>query len=138
MAARIVSKAALTLIAVLFVAPLCAREIPTPPQFKNVASGVRTHVGTSYHLNPDCSLDGKVIVRLIQKPQNGSVELIAEQGFTNYSKDRQQYKCNRTLTDVEKVFYTSRNGFVGKDRFVIEVFYPNGNYRKKVFNIDVR
>jgi hypothetical protein len=32
----------------------------------------------------------------------------------------------------------SREDVKGKDRIVIEVFYPSGSYRKRLFNIDVR
>jgi hypothetical protein len=138
MGARIGSKAALTLFALLFVVPLYAKEIPTPPVFAVVVSGVRTKVAATFALNPDCSPGGKIIVRPIKMPQNGSVEFVTEKGFTNYAKDSQQYKCNEKPAEIEKVFYTSRKGFVGKDSFVIEIFFSNGNYRKWVINTDVR
>jgi hypothetical protein len=48
------------------------------------------------------------------------------------------YKCNEKPSDVEAYYYQSRDGFKGKDRFVCDVFYPNGSHRKRIVNIDVR
>ncbi|MGE5306224.1 MAG: hypothetical protein ACM3TN_23190 [Alphaproteobacteria bacterium] len=117
---------------------LSAAEIVTPPSFKNVVSGKRTMLGRFYDLNPDCSSAGKVILRFMQKPRNGVAEIISEQGFTGYPKDDPRYKCNETSREVEKIFYQSNDEFKGKDQFIVEVFYPNGNYRKLRVNIDVR
>ena len=66
------------------------------------------------------------------------VEMITEKGFTLYSKDDQKYKCNEQQSDLQVYYYKSRDDFKGKDRLVIEVFYPSGGYRKRLFNIDVR
>lgn len=114
------------------------QELVTAPSFPIVASGNRTRVGTAYHLNADCSPAGAISVRLAEKPKNGTVELVAEQGFSDYGRDAQQYKCNEKPSELQAFYYTSRDGFTGKDRFVVEVFYPIGTYRKRLFNVDVR
>jgi hypothetical protein len=119
-------------------AELFAREIVTPPAFKTVVSGTRTMLGRFYDLNADCSSAGKVTLRFMQKPRNGSAEIASEQGFSGYPKDDQRNKCNEKPIDVEKVFYRSNDDFKGKDQFVVEAFYPNGDYRKVTVNIDVR
>ena len=41
-------------------------------------------------------------------------------------------------SDVQAYYYKSREDFKGEDRFVVEVFFPTGNYRKRLFTIDVR
>ncbi len=115
-----------------------ARELPTPPTSATVPSGERTRVGKAFDLNPDCSSGGKITARLIEKPADGLAEIVNERGFTEYEKDAQAYKCNEKESDITKFYYTSNGGFKGKDGFTVEVFYPNGNYRKRVFNIDVR
>jgi hypothetical protein len=61
-----------------------------------------------------------------------------EKGYTRYAKDDQKYKCNEKQSDLEAYYYKSREDFKGKDRFVVEAFYPRGSYRKMIFNIDVR
>jgi hypothetical protein len=117
---------------------LSAREIMTPPAFKTVVSGTRTMLGRFYDLNGDCSSAGKVILRFMQKPRDGVAEIVSEQGFSGYPKDDQRNKCNEKPIDVEKVFYKSNDDFKGKDQFIVEAFYPNGDYRKVTVNIDVR
>lgn len=116
----------------------CARELPTPPVFATVLSGDRTNVGKAYDLNPDCNPTGTITARLIEKPKNGLAEIVNERGFTNFPKETQVYKCNEKESDIINFYYTSNEGFKGKDRLTIETFFPNGNYRKRVFNIDVR
>ncbi len=115
-----------------------ARELPTPTVFPIVASGERTRVGITYHLNPDCSSAGRIIVRLAESPSNGAAELVTEQAFPDYATEDQKFKCNEKSLDLPAFYYTSRPGFKGKDRFTVEIFFSNGNYRKRVFSIEVR
>ena len=115
-----------------------ARELPTPTVFPIVASGERTRVGITYHLNPDCSSAGRIIVRLAESPANGVAELLMEQAFPDYAADDQKFKCNEKSSELPVFYYTSRPDFKGKDRFTVEIFFPNGNYRKRVFSIEVR
>ena len=115
-----------------------ARELPTPPVSAIVVSAERTQVGKAYDVNPDCSVGGKVTVRVVESPKSGTVEVVTEKGFTEFEKETQAYKCNEKQLDITAFYYTSKDGFRGKDRFTVEMFYANGNYRKRVFNVDVR
>jgi hypothetical protein len=118
--------------------PVAAQELSTPPTTKIVLSGERVLVGFSYDVNPDCSSTGQIKSRLLEQPKNGVVEMVTEKGFTTYAKDDQKYKCNEKQSDLLAYYYKSREDFKGKDRFVVEVFYPRGTYRKRIVNIDVR
>jgi hypothetical protein len=115
-----------------------AQEVATPPTNKIVLSGERNRVGFSYSLNPDCTSAGEIRSRLVEPPKNGIVEIVKEKGFSSYPKDSQMYNCNEKPSDIDAYYYKSRDGFKGKDRFVSEVFFPSGSYRRRVFNIDVR
>jgi hypothetical protein len=87
----------------------------------------------------DCSSSqGEIKSRVLEHPKNGVVETVTEKGFPSYPKNDQKYKCNETQSDVQAYYYKSREDFKGKDRFVVEVFFPNGTYRKRLFTIDVR
>jgi hypothetical protein len=118
--------------------PVAAQELSTPPTNKIVLSGERVRIGISYDVTPDCSSTGQIKSRLLEQPKNGVVEMVTEKGYTTYAKDDQKYKCNEKQSDLEAYYYKSRDDFKGKDRFVVEVFYPRGSYRKLMFNIDVR
>jgi len=112
--------------------------LPTAPANKVALSGERVRVGFSYHVNADCRSAGEIKSRMLEHPKNGVAEMVTEKGFPSYDKDNQKYYCNDTKTDVQAYYYKSQEGFKGKDRFVVEVFYPNGNYRERLFNIDIR
>ena len=118
--------------------PVAAQEITTPPTNKIALSGERVRTGFSYDVNADCSSRGEIKSRLLEQPKNGAVEMVTEKGFTSYAKDDQRYKCNEKQSDIQAYYYKSREDFKGKDRFVVEVFFPGGLYRKRFFNIDVR
>jgi hypothetical protein len=129
---------ALSLTASLNVELLSAREIVTAPAFKTVLAGKRTMLGRFYDLNADCSSAGSVSLRFLQEPRSGVAEIVSEQGFTGYPKDDLRYKCNERPSDLTKVYYRSNDDFKGKDQFIVEAFYPNGDYRKLMVNVDVR
>ena len=123
---------------VLGPSPGPGQEIPTQPQFRIVLSGARTKVGMSYNLNADCTSAGIPSVRIVEAPKRGKVEIVNEEDYTNYSKDAQQYKCNEKKTEMVNYYYKSNEGFRGKDRFAVEMFFSNGQYRKVVVNVDVK
>ena len=118
--------------------PVAAQEVSTPPTNRIALSGERMRIGFSYALNPDCSSMGQVKSRLLEQPKNGAVEIVTETGFTSYVKDDPKSKCNEKQSDIQSYYYKSKEDFKGKDKLVIEVFYPIGTYRKRLFNIDVR
>jgi hypothetical protein len=122
----------------LSVWPVAAQELSTPPTNRIVLSGERVLVGFTYDLEPDCSSTGHIKSRLLEQPKNGVVEMVTEKGFTTYAKDDQKYKCNEKQSDIQSYYYKSREDYKGKDRFVVEAFYPRGTYRKRIFLIDVR
>jgi hypothetical protein len=115
-----------------------AVELTTAPVNVIALSGDRVRMGYSVSLNGDCTTSGELKSRLAEQPKNGAAEIVTEKGFTNFSKDDPQFKCNEKQSDIQSYYYQSRDGFKGKDRVVIETFFHNGNYRKRVYNIDVR
>ena len=118
--------------------PVAAQVLSTPPTNKVALSGERVRVGFNFHVNADCRSAGEIKSRVLEHPKNGVLEMVTEKGFPSYPKDNQKYKCNETQSDVQAYYYKSREDFKGEDRFVVEVFFPTGNYRKRLFNIDVR
>jgi hypothetical protein len=129
---------AITALLFFLVSPVAAQEISTPPTNRTVLSGERVRIGYSYALNPDCNSAGEIKSRFLEKPKNGVVEITTEKGFPAYAKDDHRNKCNEKEIDIQAYYYKSRDEFKGKDRLVVEVFYPIGTYRKRLFNIDVR
>ena len=104
--------------------PVVAQEITTPPTNRIALSGERVRIGIAWDVNPDCSSIGQIKSRLLEQPKNGVVEMVTEQGFTRYAKDDPNYKCNEKQSDLQAYYYQSREDFKGKDKLVIEAFYP--------------
>ena len=118
--------------------PAAAQVLSTPPTNKVALSGERVQVGFNFHVNADCRSAGEIKSRVLEHPKNGVLEMVAEKGFPSYPQNDQKYECNGTKSDVQAYYYKSREDFKGKDRFVVEVFFPHGSYRKRLFTIDVR
>ena len=121
-----------------YLGSVSAQELSTKPAFLVVASGTRVHTTIAYALNADCSSIGQIVVRIVEKPKHGEAEIMHEEGFTAFGKEDQKYKCNEKRSEVVNLYYKADEQFKGKDRLVAEYFYPNGSYRKRIFNIDVR
>src|SRR6266511_93421 len=115
--------------------PVAAQQLSTEPANRIALSGERVRIGFSYDVNPDCSSRGQIKSRLLEQPKNGVVEMVTEKGYTRYAKDDQRYKCNENQSDLQAYYYKSREDLKGKDRYVVEVFYPTGSNRKRIFNV---
>ena len=64
--------------------------------------------------------------RLTKKPQNGSVELEQGLGFSVYLPNSPLYVCNTKQVQGTRIKYTSKDGYIGKDAFEVEVLDPRG------------
>jgi hypothetical protein len=89
-------------------------------------------------MKADCSVEGRVTVRIVRKPKNGTIELTGRMGHTNFVKDNQRYKCNEQLTAGTWLDYVSNVGFKGKDEVEVEAFWDGGVARKYRLKISVR
>jgi hypothetical protein len=99
-----------------------------PPQTVTpaVVSGMQSQVGFFYALEPDCSTRGQGDLRLIKKPEHGSVEFVEGSSFPEYPENSSRFHCNKMKVPGTLVMYKSEDGFVGKDRFDVEFIGPRG------------
>lgn len=103
-----------------------AQEVPTPPRFPIVLSGERTSIFYSYALNKDCTPMGKVVVRAVQGPKNGLIEIVTEEGHSDYKNDDQRFKCNEKTSEVVRIYYKSNDGFKGRTVLSLKPFTRMG------------
>ena len=103
-----------------------------------VASGKRTRLATMFALNPDCSLDDYLTVRILSLPTHG--EATVEQGrfYTNYPKNSDRSACNRVPSAGTAVWYRSVSGYVGDDAAEIEIIGTNGRSGRISYHIEVK
>jgi hypothetical protein len=99
-----------------------------PPQtvVRTVVSGKQSQVGFLYALNPDCSNAGEVDVRILKKPEHGTIEITQGDGFPNYPETNIRFQCNKQKVPGSLVMYKSDDGYVGKDFFETEHIGPLG------------
>jgi len=95
-----------------------------PP--KVAASGQRIILTEFTALNPDCSSNGPVRIKIDVAPADGAIEVVSTQVFPNYPPDNVRNRCNSRRVPGQIVYYTSHAGFTGLDKVVFESFFPNG------------
>ena len=94
---------------------------------RTVPTGKEWQIGFYAALNPDCSGAGDIDVRLTKKPQNGAVELEPGPGFPIYQQNSPLHVCNVKQVQGIRVKYTSKEGYIGRDAFDLELLDPRGN-----------
>ncbi len=89
-------------------------------------------------LNPDCSPVSDFSLYISQAPLHGTARIAADTNYSSYDKDSQRYRCNLLPIKTPSIFYRRNAGFVGRDRFAVEVFEPGGFVRLTNYFIDAR
>lgn len=90
------------------------------------ASGMKVKITFAYSVNPDCSSEPGVTPRLVQAPENGTLTFTPTKDFPNFVEPNPRTICNAKRVDGILVEYRSRDGYVGEDTFVYDMFFPQG------------
>ena len=90
------------------------------------ASGARIKIAFIAAINPDCTTIDGMIVRAVDKPANGTVELVQNADFPIFTRNNPRSACNTRRVSGTTVFYRSRSGFTGEDTFSYDWFTPAG------------
>jgi hypothetical protein len=104
----------------------------------NVAAGHEVRVYWAYSLNPDCTPDGQIVVRMTQPPQHGRVAIRNGRPFPNYPSSNTRNVCNVRRVPGIEAYYQPSSGYTGPDSASFETIFPNGEYRQYTANIQVR
>jgi hypothetical protein len=104
---------------------------------RTVPSGITQRINFHVSLNPDCTSDGNVVVRVVTEPEHGKIEITPTSHFPLFSKESNRYKCNQHKVKGVLVSYKA-DKYVGDDVFDILVLYPSGFAREYRYNITVR
>jgi hypothetical protein len=91
-----------------------------------VLSGTKTQIGFFHSLNPDCTLSGETVVRVVTPPEHGTVEVTTINSFALFKKDNIRFKCNEHKVKGPAVFYKSADKYVGDDAIDFLVIFPKG------------
>jgi hypothetical protein len=101
-----------------------------------VASGTSTTLGFYTALNPDCTAQGVLTIRVAKQPEYGSVEIVETISFPNYVGSFS--KCNQHKVKGVLVTYKSAPKFIGRDAVDLLALMPGGFAWENHFDISVR
>lgn len=117
-----------------------AKQSPELPAIeRNLVAAKESSVaaGYAYDLNPDCSVGGEIVMRVVGPPKSGAVRIVKEPGFSRYPKNDKRFECNSQRVDVMRIYYDAP-GSEAEDAFAVDAFFSNGNVRRFNFSISVR
>lgn len=101
-------------------------------------SGRTIHVEFYNHINADCSSIGAAVMRVTQAPLHGRVTSAVGLGFPSFAKDNQRHHCNTRRVQGTHVYYASKPGFTGQDRFAYDVIWYDGELWKHDVEVQIR
>ncbi len=115
-----------------------AQDKPAQLYERTVASEVRAQISTLILVKTDCSTGGDITVKVTAPAKSGTIDIEPGLVVPAFAKDSIYFGCNGKPAPGVKVFYKGNAGFVGADRVELDVFYPNGTYRRNRFLITVK
>ena len=112
-------------------------EHHAPPIFVAV-SGKRVRLASMNSLNPDCTLEGYMTVRVVVPPAHGRATVGQGQFYPTYPRANVRSACNSKPAEGVAAWYQSLPGYVGPDIVELEVIQTDGGAGRLAFHIDVR
>lgn len=104
----------------------------------NVVAGHEVRVYWASSLNPDCTPNGQIVVRMTQPPQHGRVAIRNTRLFPSYPSSSNRNVCNTRRVPGIEAYYQPASGYTGFDSASFEAIFPNGEYRQYTANVQVR
>ena len=89
-------------------------------------------------LNPDCTSQGTVNIRITKQPEHGAVNIAAATVFPSYPKENIRYKCNQHRVKGMQINYKSAAKYTGDDALELLVLFPNGFAWEVQYDVSVR
>jgi hypothetical protein len=102
---------------------------------KTVASGRALRLAHFASVNPDCTSRGTTVVRVTDMPSHGTLQIKEAKAFSTF---RKQQQCDDRRVDGVTVQYWPERGYLGADRVGLDVIFPTGNERTRVYDITVK
>ena len=91
-----------------------------------------------YSINPDCSSIGQAVVRIIEPPKHGKVELKETTDFPYFRESNSRSQCNTRRVPATQVIYVPSPGYQGQDSFKTDVVFASGTARTYDYKVEVR
>ncbi len=114
---------------------------PPPPSFplmRVVPKGEARTIAFFTSLFPDCSSQGPVVIRILDQPRHGAIDIAQGDSFPRYGVGSTLAACNTRKVPGLKLTYTAEEGFEGLDAFRIFVINADGTGYESEVRVSVR
>jgi hypothetical protein len=89
---------------------------------KTVVAGSKTKLNTTFNINPDCTQEGDIDVRITQPPEHGHAEVVHDTGFPSYPPaSPQAIACGKKRVPGVSLIYTADKDYTGDDTIKTEI-----------------
>lgn len=105
---------------------------------KTTTADARLLLASPQALARDCSPLGDVVVKVLEQPEHGTVQVEKGVAFPNYTPGDPPYLCNARRLPATLITYRAAAGYSGQDVTVVSVFFPDGKAPKIRFDIGVQ
>ena len=122
-------------------APPPSPQPPAPASFpmaRVVPKGEARTIAFFTSLFPDCSSQGAVVIRTLDQPRHGAIDVAPADSFPRYGVGSTLAACNARKVPGVKLTYTSGEGFEGVDTFRIFVINADGTGYESDVRVTVR
>ncbi len=102
---------------------------------RTVMSGVRTKLGQHWHINNDCSLADVPVVRIVEAPKHGRLEIVRQPVFPTSAGKLE--RCRTVKVTGVVAYYTAKAGYAGEDSFVLRAPYGDGKIADTTMSVTV-
>ena len=107
------------------------------PLMRTAIAGKPLKLGHWYAVDPSCASTGQTEIRVLAKPQNGTVEIRNAEDYPSYPPNNVRSACNKTAVPATQVWYTPKEAFSGSDQLSMLVIFPSGASRNLSYQINV-
>jgi hypothetical protein len=87
-------------------------------------------MGNGYSVNPDCSADGTVVVRVLKEPAHGTFGSRTAMVFPSFPSENPRAHCDSRRVSGQEQTYKSKPGYTGPDDLEFEFIYPHGDTKR--------
>ncbi|GJD46978.1 hypothetical protein AFCDBAGC_4863 [Methylobacterium cerastii] len=108
------------------------------PMARVVPKGEARTIAFFTSLFPDCSSQGPVVIRTLDQPRHGAIDVAPADSFPRYGVGSTLAACNARKVPGVKLTYTSEEGFEGVDTFRIFVINADGTGYESDVRVTVR
>ena len=114
-----------------------AMDDPPFAASKTVISDRPTKMDFRHQLNPDCTSQGRIDVRIITPPKYGQLSVRNGRDYPFFTSENRRIICNPRVAPSTQVWYRSYREYYGKDYYSIRYIFGNGDTTTENITVNI-